>query len=129
LPIVVSFAFGSGRMKDQTMTGATPETAARALADEGVDAIGANCGAGPEFFPMLCRRFKESCDLPVWIKPSAGMPVLSGGQAVYTLEPESFASYLPALVEAGASFVGGCCGTSPDFIRELVKAAATCESS
>jgi 5-methyltetrahydrofolate--homocysteine methyltransferase len=128
LPILVSFAFESGKKKDRTMTGATPETAARAMAREGVDAVGANCGAGPEFFPMLCRRLKESSDLPVWIKPNAGLPRLSNGQAVYTMEPESFASYLPALIEAGASFVGGCCGTSPDFIRALVKAAGPCES-
>jgi methionine synthase I (cobalamin-dependent) len=77
---------------------------------------------------MICRRLKESSGLPVWIKPNAGLPFLSDGQAVYTMQPESFASYLPALIEAGASFVGGCCGTSPDFIRALVKVAGSCES-
>jgi 5-methyltetrahydrofolate--homocysteine methyltransferase len=128
LPILVSFAFDSGKKKDRTMMGATPETVARAMTDEGVDAVGANCGAGPEFFPTLCRRLKESSGLPVWIKPNAGMPLLSGGRAAYTIEPQSFSSYLPALIDAGASFVGGCCGTSPDFIRALVKIAGTCES-
>jgi len=127
LPILVSFAFDSGKKKDRTMMGATPETAARLMADLGVDAVGANCGAGPEFFPEICRRLKESSGLPVWIKPNAGMPTLSDGRAVYTMDPEAFASYLPALVEAGASFVGGCCGTSPDFIRALVKVPHTCE--
>lgn len=126
LPIVVSFAFDSGKKKDRTMMGATPETAARAMADLGVDAVGANCGAGPEFFPALCRRLKESSGLPVWIKPNAGIPSLRDGQAVYTMEPESFSSYLPALVAAGADFVGGCCGTSPDFIRSVVNVARTC---
>jgi methionine synthase I (cobalamin-dependent) len=127
LPILVSFSFDSGRNKDRTMMGATPETAARALADEGVDAVGANCGAGPEFFPTLCRRLKESSGLPVWIKPNAGLPLLADGRAVYPMEPESFSSYLPALIEAEASFVGGCCGTSPDFIRALVKTAASAQ--
>ena len=128
LPILVSFAFDSGRQKDRTMMGVTPETAARAMADEGVDAVGANCGAGPEFFPAICRRLKESSGLPVWVKPNAGLPALSDGRAVYTMGPESFSSYLPALIAAGASFVGGCCGTSPDFIRALVEVAGTCES-
>lgn len=128
LPIVVSFAFDSGRNKDRTMMGATPEAAARAMAEEGVDAVGANCGAGPESFPAICRRLKESSGLPVWIKPNAGLPSLVDCRAVYGMGPESFASHLPALIEAGASFVGGCCGTSPDFIRALVEVAARCES-
>jgi methionine synthase I (cobalamin-dependent) len=129
LPILVSFAFDSGKNKDRTMMGTNPETAARAMAQEGVDAVGANCGAGPEFFPAICRRLKDGSGLPVWIKPNAGMPTIQAGQAVYTLSPDAFASHLPALVEAGASFVGGCCGTSPAFIQALVRAAASCASS
>jgi methionine synthase I (cobalamin-dependent) len=129
LPIIVSFAFDSGKNKDRTMTGVNPETAARAMAEEGVDAVGANCGAGPEFFPSICRRLKEASGLPVWIKPNAGMPAIEAGQAVYTMQPDAFAGYLPTLVEAGASFVGGCCGTSPAFVRALVRAAGSCASS
>lgn len=129
LPIVVSFSFHRGPERDQTITGATPEAAAGAMAELGVDAIGANCGAGPEFFPGLCRRLKQASGLPVWVKPSAGMPVLQGGKAIYTMKPEAFAGFVPALVEAGASFVGGCCGTSPDFIRAVVKKASGCECS
>jgi methionine synthase I (cobalamin-dependent) len=128
LPIIVSFAFDSGRNRDRTMMGAAPEAAAHAMADEGVDAVGANCGAGPESFPAICRRLKESSGLPVWVKPNAGLPALADGRAVYAMGPESFSSHLPALIEAGASFVGGCCGTSPDFIRALVEVAARCES-
>ncbi|MFI5455724.1 MAG: homocysteine S-methyltransferase family protein [Isosphaerales bacterium] len=129
LPIIVSFAFDSGKSKDRTMMGVNPETAARAMAEEGVDAVGANCGAGPELFPSICRRLKEASGLPVWIKPNAGMPTIEAGQAVYTMKPDAFASHLPALVEAGASFVGGCCGTSPAFVRALVRAAGSCTSS
>jgi len=129
LPIIVSFAFDSGKNKDRTMNGVNPETAARAMAEEGVDAVGANCGAGPEFFPSICRRLKEASGLPVWIKPNAGMPTIEAGQAVYTIKPDAFASHLPALVAAGASFVGGCCGTSPAFVRALVRAARSCASS
>src|SRR5271166_3426139 len=129
LPIIVSFAFDSGKNKDRTMMGVTPETAARAMVEEGVDAIGANCGAGPESFARICRRLKDASGLPVWIKPNAGMPTLEAGQAVYTMTPDAFADYLPSLFEAGASFLGGCCGTSPEFVRALVRAAASCASS
>ena len=100
LPIIVSFAFDSGRNKDRTMMGVTPETAARAMVEEGVDAIGANCGAGPESFAQICRRLKDASGLPVWIKPNAGMPSLKAGQAVYTMTADTFASHLPALIEA-----------------------------
>ncbi len=129
LPIIVSFAFDSGRNKDRTMMGVTPETAARAMVEEGVDAIGANCGAGPESFAQICRRLKDASGLPVWIKPNAGMPSLEAGQAVYTMTADTFASHLPTLIAAGASFLGGCCGTSPEFVRALVRAAASCASS
>ena len=129
LPIVVSFAFDSGKKKDRTMMGVNPETAARAMAEEGVDAVGANCGAGPEAFAQICKRLKEASGLPIWIKPNAGMPTLEAGRAVYTMAPDTFADYLPSLAEAGASFLGGCCGTSPTFIRALVRVLPSCASS
>src|SRR4051794_22651039 len=68
LAIVVSFAFCNGPNLDQTMTGADPETAARAMVEEGADAVGANCGAGPERFHLICRRLKAASALPIWIK-------------------------------------------------------------
>jgi 5-methyltetrahydrofolate--homocysteine methyltransferase len=129
LPIIVSFAFDSGKKRDRTMMGANPEAIGRAMVEEGADAVGANCGAGPESFPLVCRRLKEASGLPVWIKPNAGLPTLQAGRAVYTMTPDALARYLPALIEAGASFVGGCCGTSPEFIRALVRAAESCASS
>jgi methionine synthase I (cobalamin-dependent) len=129
LPVVVSFAFDSGKKKDRTMMGATPESAACAMLEEGADGVGANCGAGPESFPAICRRLKEASGLPVWIKPNAGLPALLDGKPKYSMDPETFASYLPALIEAGATFVGGCCGTTPEFIRALVRASRSCASS
>ncbi len=128
LPIVVSFAFDSGKAKDRTMMGVTPEQAGRAMAEAGADAVGANCGAGPDAFPAICRRLRESSGLPVWIKPNAGLPTLEAGHAVYTMTPGVFASHLRVLVEAGASFLGGCCGTGPEFVRALGD-AASCVSS
>jgi methionine synthase I (cobalamin-dependent) len=125
LPVIVSFTFDSGRSKDRTLTGITPEQAARQMADEGADAVGANCGVGIEEYLLVCRRLRAATTLPLWIKPNAGLPQWDHGAAVYRTTPDSFAGLLPSLVEAGASFVGGCCGTTPDFVR----AAATVMSS
>ncbi|GIU78773.1 MAG: homocysteine S-methyltransferase [Bryobacteraceae bacterium] len=122
LPVIVSFAFDTGRNRDRTMMGVTPEQAAAEMQAEGADAVGANCGAGIDRFPALCERMRQACTLPVWIKANAGLPEWREGRAVYTAEPAAFAAHLRALVEAGASFVGGCCGTSPDFVRALVAA-------
>jgi 5-methyltetrahydrofolate--homocysteine methyltransferase len=117
LPVVVSFTFDTGRNKDRTMTGATPEAAARRVADEGADAVGANCGLGIADYVPVCRRLRASTTLPVWIKPNAGLPEMEDGRTVYRVAPAQFAECVPALVEAGADFIGGCCGTGPEFIQ------------
>ncbi|MDZ7640089.1 MAG: homocysteine S-methyltransferase family protein [Bryobacterales bacterium] len=103
------------------MTGVTPEQAVRAMEEAGADAVGANCGNGVEAFPAICARMRAASGLPLWIKANAGMPEIVNGEAVYGTLPAHFASYLPALLAAGASFVGGCCGTSPAFIAALRK--------
>jgi 5-methyltetrahydrofolate--homocysteine methyltransferase len=126
LPVIVSFAFGSGRNRDRTMTGATPEQAARAMEAEGASAIGANCGAGVESFAGVCSRLRAACRLPVWIKPNAGLPEIVDDRVTYSATPESFASYAPGLIAAGARFLGGCCGSNPDFIRALGRAIKGC---
>jgi methionine synthase I (cobalamin-dependent) len=122
LPVVVSFAFDSGRNKDRTMMGTTPEAIAAAMVDAGADAIGANCGTGVEYAAAICRRLRGACDIPIWVKPNAGLPKLDGTSIRYETTAEFFASQFPALRDAGASFIGGCCGSTPDFIRALVKA-------
>ncbi len=126
LPVVVSFAFDAGKRRDRTMTGATPEAAGAAMRDEGADALGANCGAGPDAFIELCRRLKAASGLPVWIKPNAGLPEIREGRAVYTLSPTEFAATMPDLVAAGVDFVGGCCGTDPTFIEAMARSRAAC---
>jgi len=127
LPVIVSFAFDSGRQKDRTMTGAVPEAVAAAMAEAGADAVGANCGVGIEYAAALCRRLRASCDLPVWIKPNAGLPKIDGAAVRYDVSAEFFASHYAALRDAGAAFLGGCCGSTPDFIRALV--STRCASS
>jgi len=119
LPVIVSFAFDSGKNKDRTMMGATPESAARAMESAGADAVGANCGAGIERFVPVCQRLRAATSLPLWIKANAGLPEMREGAMVYSTPASVFASYLPALIAAGAAFIGGCCGTTPEFIRAL----------
>ena len=127
LPAIVSFAFDSGRNKDRTMMGTTPEAVALAMVEAGADALGANCGVGVEYAAAICRRLHAACDLPIWIKPNAGLPKMEGTAIRYDVSAESFAAHYPALRDAGASFLGGCCGSTPDFIRALVM--ARCASS
>ncbi len=127
LPVIASFAFDSGKNKDRTMMGTTPEAVAAAMLDAGADAVGANCGVGVEHAANICRRLRGACDLPVWIKPNAGLPRLDGSNISYDTSPQFFASHYAALRNAGASFLGGCCGSTPDFIRALV--SARCASS
>ncbi len=119
LPVVACMVFGSGRDHDRTMMGNTPEQAAAELTAAGADVIGSNCGQGIEGFIAICRRLRAATDRPVWIKANAGLPQVVDGQTVYAQTPDAFAETVPALVEAGASFVGGCCGTTPEFIQAV----------
>ena len=119
LPVVACMVFDSGRDKDRTLMGVTPEQVAAELTEAGADVVGANCGHGIAKLVAICRRLKSATNVPVWIKPNAGLPEIENGRVVYRTTPEDFASFGPALVEAGASFIGGCCGTDPSFIRAL----------
>jgi methionine synthase I (cobalamin-dependent) len=119
LPVVACMTFDSGKNKDRTMMGVTPEEAAEELAAAGADVIGANCGQGIEGYVPICGRLRAATSLPLWIKPNAGLPVVEHGRAVYKTTPQEFAEQAKALVQAGASFVGGCCGSNPEFIRTL----------
>lgn len=119
LPIVACVVFDSGKEKDRTMMGNTPEQAAEALTRAGADVIGANCGQGVAGFVAICRRLRAATDRPIWIKANAGLPTMVDGKAQYTTTPEEFAGYIPALLQSGASFVGGCCGTRPEFIAAV----------
>lgn len=120
VPVVASMVFDSGKDKDRTMMGVTPEQAAAGLLEAGADVIGANCGQGIAGFVHLCARFRAAAkNHPIWIKANAGLPKVVEGQVRYETTPEQFADFVPALVAAGANFIGGCCGTAPDFVREL----------
>ena len=94
--------------------------AAEILEALGTDAIGVNCSTGPDQLESVIRTLKNTCTLPIIAKPNAGMPKISdSGEAVYSMEAGEFAQHMERLVEAGASLIGGCCGTTPEFIEGL----------
>lgn len=121
LPVVVTMVFDSGRNKDRTMMGVTPEQAARELEQAGAHVIGANCGQGVAGYVEICRRLRGATSRPIWIKANAGLPEVVEGRTVYRTSPQEYAAHVPSLIEAGASFIGGCCGTTPEFIRAMAR--------
>lgn len=121
LAVVACMVFDSGKQTDRTMMGDTAAQVARELTAAGADVIGANCGQGIASYVEVCRQLRAATDRPIWIKANAGIPEIEGDQIVYRTTAEEFAAYGPALAEAGASFLGGCCGTTPEFISALRK--------
>jgi len=119
LPVVACMVFDAGKNRDRTMMGVTPEQAAEELTAAGADVIGANCGIGIEGYIPICSSLAAATIRPIWIKANAGLPELEDGQVIYRTTPEEFAGHVSSLVEAGATFVGGCCGTSPQFIAAI----------
>jgi 5-methyltetrahydrofolate--homocysteine methyltransferase len=124
LPVVACMVFDSGKDHDRTMMGTTPEEAAEILEEAGADCIGSNCGQGIEGFLPICQRLRAATNRPIWIKANAGLPEIVAGETVYKQTPEGFATHVPELVKGGAAFVGGCCGTSPEFIQAVQRKLA-----
>jgi 5-methyltetrahydrofolate--homocysteine methyltransferase len=124
LPVIVSLVFDSGKNRDRTIMGVTPEQAATVLTSDGVHGIGANCGLSIRDFIPVCKRLAAASSLPIWIKPNAGLPEMIGGVACYKTTPPEFTASAQELLEAGATFLGGCCGTNPNFIRTLSQQTA-----
>jgi 5-methyltetrahydrofolate--homocysteine methyltransferase len=120
--VIASMAFERrGRSGLRTMMGIAPGEAAKAVVDAGADIVGANCGTslGPSDLVQITATFKQAVDRPVIIQPNAGQPELVDGRAVYRMSPEEFASLIEGVVAAGASVVGGCCGTTPAHIAAV----------
>ena len=118
--VVVSMTFEKGARGYATIFGVTPEQAVRELEAAGADVVGANCGAGMDNIIEVAKLMRPATTLPLWFKPNAGLPELVDGETVFRETPDDFAARLPALLDAGAQIVGGCCGSTPDHIRLLV---------
>lgn len=119
VPVMVTMTFeGDGR----SLFGTDAKTAAVVLSSLGADAIGANCSVGPDRMAEIIRSMAEATSLPLIAKPNAGLPALDEKErTVYDMGPEAFAQGMVLLAEAGASILGGCCGTTPEHIQKMTE--------
>ncbi len=113
-PVFVSMSFDKTQ---RTLTGTNPETYINVMEGLKVDAIGVNCSLGPKELEPVIMTLLEKCHLPVLIQPNAGLPTLKDGQTIFELTPEDFIDALSNVIDKGIAVIGGCCGTTPDFIR------------
>ena len=116
LPILATVALGEN---GKLLTGGDVEAVAALLDGLRVDAFGLNCGLGPDLMRPYVERLARATSRPIIVKPNAGLPKVVDGQTVFTVGPEEFARDVVSLVEAGASIVGGCCGTTPAHIAAV----------
>ncbi len=118
LPVVVCIAYYTERNGGRTIMGNSADECARVLSDEGASALGANCGSiDPAQMAEIVTALSSSTDLPLVAEPNAGKPRLVNGHTVFDMDEKTFASELLRCLHAGASVLGGCCGTSPGHIR------------
>lgn len=120
LPVMVSF---SAEADGSLLFGGNVWETAVMLQEMGAAAVGVNCSVGPDQLESVIRSVRAAVDIPVIAKPNAGLPVMDErGQAHYSMGLEDFARHMEVLIKAGAGIVGGCCGTTPAYIRQLAKA-------
>ncbi len=129
LPVVACMVFDAGKNGDRTSMGVRLEHAVTRLSELDVEVLGVNCGRGVEGFLPLCERLRQLTDKPLWFKPNAGLPVEREGTISYGTSVDAFADGLIALVAGGAAFVGGCCGTNPEFIAAVAKRLSSSNKS
>ena len=122
LPIFVSNVYDESC---KLMTGASPEAMVALLEGLGVDAVGANCSLGPDKLLPAVERLCRAASVPVIVKPNAGLPKIVDGESKFDITKNEFAEYMRKTCECGASVLGGCCGTTPEYILETVKAMSS----
>ena len=119
LPIICQLSYSED---GRTVTGTDPQTAAITLEALGADIIGVNCSLGPQELVPIVKTLAENCSVPISVLPNAGMPRLENGRTIFPMGPEEFASWGAKLVAAGATYLGGCCDTTPAHIKALAAA-------
>ncbi len=118
LPVIVTMIFDE---KGRLLTGADIKTAVAMLEGLGVDVIGLNCGLGPKQMIEYVKELRKWTSLPIAVQPNAGLPVSVNGKTVFNVEPNEFAQDMKEIAELGVSYLGGCCGTTPEHIRKMIK--------
>ncbi len=123
IPVVACLSFDPGAGGMRTMMGNTVESCAKALDEAGADAIGTNCGGiTPEQMAEVVAAMRSSTKKPLIAEPNAGLPELVEGKVRFNLSPDAFVTGALSCIEAGATLIGGCCGTTPAHITALRKA-------
>lgn len=117
LPVIASMIFDE---KGRLLTGGDIKTACAMLEGLGVDVIGLNCGLGPKQMIGLVKELRECTSLPILVMPNAGLPESVNGQTVYNVSPKEFADDMLEIARIGVSYLGGCCGTTPEHIKEMI---------
>ena len=118
LPFIVTNAYGED---EKLMTGASPEAMVALIEGMGADALGVNCSLGPDKLKPVVERMLKTASIPVILKPNAGLPRNEGGKTVYDVNADTFANQVEEMVADGVKIVGGCCGTTPEFIKKVVE--------
>ena len=121
LPVFVSNAYGED---GKLMTGASPAAMVAMLEGMGADAIGVNCSLGPKALGGVVKEYLKYASVPVILKPNAGLPTAVNGQTVYDVLPSEFAKEVACLIKKGVRIAGGCCGTTPEYIKEVAETTA-----
>ncbi len=120
LPVLASIAFATEKNGGRTVMGNSAQDCARSLADAGADAVGANCGdLDPVQMATVVSTLRQATSLPILAQPNAGRPRLVGDTTAFDMSPAEFAKGIGKCLQAGASIVGGCCGTTPEHIRAV----------
>lgn len=118
LPVLVSNAYNED---GKLMTGASPAAMVALLEGMGATAIGANCSLGPKQLTKVAEELLENASVPVILKPNAGLPEVNNGETRFNVTPEEFSTDVTNLLKKGLRVVGGCCGTTPDYIKALTE--------
>lgn len=116
LPVIVTNAYGED---SKLMTGASPAAMVALLEGMGADALGANCSLGPRQLKNVAEELLKYASVPVVIQPNAGLPKMENGKTVFDVSQEEFALRMSELIKAGVSVAGGCCGTTPEYIKAV----------
>ncbi len=120
LPVIVSLTY---QEDGRTFTGTDPITATITLQSLGVDALGLNCSMGPKELLPLVEEILKVSHVPVLVQANAGLPQIVNEETVYTITPDKYGEYVSKMLKAGVKIIGGCCGTTPSFIKELRRLA------
>ncbi|KPU42730.1 bifunctional homocysteine S-methyltransferase/5,10-methylenetetrahydrofolate reductase [Oxobacter pfennigii] len=116
LPVICTFTFEAN---GKTLVGHDVKSIVEAMQKSGVDALGINCSLGPKDMLPIVYEMLSLSEVPVMVQPNAGLPKIVDGKAIYAITPEEFAEYIVTMKKKGVKILGGCCGTTPDFIKAI----------